>query len=289
MDNDEHWGKHFPPQYTSIIQGIPQYLRQIWNKYNVHPIYFVSPEVLYDEDAVKVLRKEVENGAIIGAHLHPEYIEPERIWGKAIEHEDAQFPCYAYPFNIEKQKIQNLTELIKDKIGICPTWYRAARFGADSDTIKILSDLGYQYDSSVTPNIDWSSKGGPNHMKALNTEYKISKSDIYFEANGVEDFSGIIEEPVTIYGKRWGILGRILPDNWLFYNWLRPTHMTYVEMKHIVKQMKRKNRETGVMMFHSMEIMINKTPYVRNKWMQKYYLWRLDKILEYIDKQGFDL
>ena len=43
------------------------------------------------------------------------------------------------------------------------------------------------------------------------------------------------------------------------------------------------------MMFHSMEIMIDKTPYVRTKWMQKYYLWRLEKILQYADKKGYHL
>ena len=72
MDNDPHWGKHFPPKYTSITEGIPQLLRPIWDKYNVHPIYFVSPEVLYYPPCVAILREEVQKGAIIGAHLHPD-------------------------------------------------------------------------------------------------------------------------------------------------------------------------------------------------------------------------
>ena len=60
MDNDPHWGKHFPPKYTSITEGIPQLLRPIWDKYNVHPIYFVSPEVLYYPPCVAILREEVQ-------------------------------------------------------------------------------------------------------------------------------------------------------------------------------------------------------------------------------------
>lgn len=289
MDNDQHWGKHYPPEYSSVTEGIPHMLRPIWDKCDVHPIYFVSPEVLYDEQCVTVLRDEIEKGAIIGAHLHPEYIEPERIWGKDIENATAKFPCTEYSDSIEKEKLLNLTQLIEQKLQVKPIWYRAARFGADTETIRILAELGYQYDSSVTPHIDWSSKGGPKHNKAAEKGYRISKSSIYSIARDEEEFSGIVEKPVTIFGKRWGIFGKILPDNWLFYRWLRPTHMTYMELKNMIRKMEKEHFEEGVMMFHSMEIMINKTPYVRNKWMQKYYLWRLEKVLKYAKKMGYEL
>ena len=289
MDNDQHWGKHYPPEYSSVTEGIPKMLRPIWDKYEVHPIYFVSPEVLYDEKCVTVLKAEIMKGAIIGAHLHPEYIEPERIWGKEIENVTAKFPCTAYSSEIEKEKLINLTQLIEQKLQIKPIWYRAARFGADTETIKILAELGYKYDSSVTPHIDWSSKGGPRHSVAPEKSYPIARDNIYSLSNNENVFSGVIEKPVTILGKRWGVCGKILPDNWLFYKWLRPTHMTYIELKNVIRKMEKEHFEEGVMMFHSMEIMINKTPYVRNKWMQKYYLWRLEKTLNYAKKLGYEL
>lgn len=289
MDNDEHWGKHYPPEYSSIIEGIPQFLRPIWDKYDVHPIYFISPEVLYNEDCIRILKEEIRKGAIIGAHLHPEYIEPDKIWGKEIEKYTAKFPCYEYSTEIEKEKLMNLTKLIEDMLEVKPIWYRAARFGADTDTIKILAELGYKFDSSVTPHIDWSSKGGPKHNAAPDESYMISKNSIYEASYDQDEFSGVIEKPITILKKRWGVLGKILPDNWLFYKWLRPTHMTYLELKNVIKTMEKQRIEEGVMMFHSMEIMINKTPYVRNKWMQKYYLWRLDKIISYAKQMGYEI
>lgn len=289
MDNDPHWGKHFPPKYTSITEGIPQLLRPIWDKYNVHPIYFVSPEVLYYPPCVAILREEVQKGAIIGAHLHPEYIQPERIWGKEIESHTAKYPCFDYSMELEKEKLRNLTALIKEKLGVQPIWYRAAQFGADTDTIEILRELGYKYDSSVTSGINWARKGGPDHSKAPHTSYPIAKNSIYEKAHTRENYSKIIEKPVTILGKRWGIIGRLLPDHWLFYRWLRPTHMTYWELRNIVREMSKRGIKEGVMMFHSMEIMIDKTPYVRCRWMQKYYLWRLEKILQYADKKGYHL
>lgn len=289
MDSDLHWKKHFPAEYSSVLEGIPKLLRPIWDKYDVHPIYFVSPEVLYDEKCCEILRDEAKKGAIIGAHLHPEYIEPDKIWNESISEITPQFPCSEYTDEIEYEKLKNLTDLIERKLSVKPIWYRAARFGADSTTISSLHRLGYQYDSSVTPEIDWSGKGGPNHKNGLHKPYRISKYDIYREADSDEDFSGIYEMSVTITGKRFGVIGKLLPDHWLFYQWLRPTHMTYIELKHMIKQMAQQGIEEGVMMFHSMEIMINKTPYVRNRWMQKYYLWRLENALMYAVKKGYQL
>jgi len=287
MDSDEHWIKHYPATYTSVTEGIPRFLRPIWDRYGVNPIYYVSPEILYDEEAVKVLQDEIEKGAIIGAHLHPEYIAPDNIFGAGMEKAKAKFPCIDYDMEQEKEKLTALTALIKEKLGVTPIWYRAARFGTDIDTIHILKELGYQYDSSVTPHISWSSKGGPDHSHALEQPYVISEEDLYRESVEDKDANQIKEVPVTILGKRWGVFGKLLPDNWLFYRWLRPTHMTYLELKNVINQMVREERKESVMMFHSMEIMVNKTPYVRTKWMQDYYLWRLDKILRYASQKGF--
>lgn len=286
MDADIHWEKHFPADFTSVLEGIPEILRPIWNKYHICPIYFVSPEVLENDACCKVLKDEIKYGAIIGAHLHPEYIEPEKLdkkfWGKE------SFPCSAYPREIEKQKIKNLTELIEAKLGIRPIWYRAARFGADTDTFEILEELGYQYDSSLTPGIDWSHKGGPNHKDTPLQKYLIQTENIY--DNNIfdkENEKRITEFPVTIVGKRFGFLGKFLPDHWLFYKWLRPTHMLYVEERKLLRILRKKEVKDIVMMFHSMEIMIGKTPYVRNVFMQKYYIWRLEKTIAYAGKVGY--
>lgn len=288
MDSDIHWGRRYPATYSSILRGIPDLLRPLWNKYDVHPIYFVSPEVLYNEDCVEILKNEVKMGAIIGAHLHPEFIEPGSVFKEGMNFVSTQFPCSACSTEEEREKIGKLTELIYKKLGVKPIWYRAGRFGADINTIKILQEYGYKYDSSVTPYINWSSKGGPDHHIAPKGMYPISDSNMYNKGENLKEDS-MYEYPVTILGKRFGILGKLLPDNWLCYMWLRPTHMTYMELKMVVKRMIREGLEEGVMMFHSTEIMIKKTPYVRNRWMQKYFLWRLDKILKYAIKKGYKL
>lgn len=273
MDANPHWKKPWPPEYTSIYEGIPNYYRPLWDKYDVHPIYFLSPEILMDDKCCEIFRNEIEKGAIIGAHLHPEYIEPEACIEENGQTKESQFPCSAYSTEIEEKKIKNLTELIERRLGVRPKWYRAARFGADVDTYGILDKLGYEHESSVTPGINWRDRGGIDYKNFPLEAYKI-------------DETNLLEHPVTIVGKRWGFLGKLLPDSWLFYRWLRPTHMSYIEMRSIINNQLRNGNKELIMMFHSMEIMINKTPYVRNRLMQKYYLWRLDRILKYSVKRG---
>jgi hypothetical protein len=55
-------------------------LRPIWDRYDIRPVYFVSPEVANDNNCCEILKKEIERGSEIGAHLHSEYIEPEKKW-----------------------------------------------------------------------------------------------------------------------------------------------------------------------------------------------------------------
>jgi hypothetical protein len=235
--------------------------------------------VVQNDDCCQVLKQEIRLGAEVGAHLHSEYIEPQKKYESFEGTQSDEFPCFAYSSEIELVKIKNLTELIATKLGVKPVSYRAARYGADLDTIKSLEKLGYKIDSSVTPEIDWSKEGGPDHSHASKQPYFISAND-YYSAGGV----GILEVPITIRGKRFVFL----PDRWFCYRWLRPTHMTAFEMKILAGEFIRDCAEPVFnMMFHAMEVVPGKTPFVRTKLSQKMYLSRLVSILRYLAKKGF--
>jgi hypothetical protein len=280
-DCDTSWRRSSPLTFTSVTQGIPGILRPLWDRHGIKPIYFVSPEVVGDEECCRVLKREILNGATIGTHLHSEYIEPEITIPAPAGKVSDEFPCYAHNTEIEYEKIRNMTRMIEGRLEYRPFWYRAARYGADLDTIRILSELGYRYDSSVTPGIDWSRIGGPDHTRAPLQPYWIDKDDLYTSSDRHKSI-GIKEYPITIYGKRFGMFGGLLPDHWLFYNWLRPTHMTVFEQKRLIDNFITKyNDPVLVLIFHSMEIMINKTPFVRNRIMQKRLINNLEKIIAY--------
>lgn len=278
-DCDTAWRRSSPLTFTSVTVGIPKMLRPVWDRHGVCPIYFVSPEVVRDDECCRVLKSEIKKGAVIGTHLHSEYIEPHITITDPAGKVSGEFPCYAHETAIEHEKIAGLTRLIETRLDYRPIWYRAARYGADLDTIRALKDLGYRYDSSLTPGIDWSAIGGPDHRRAPVQPYWISKNDLYVAAEEHAS-TGIMEYPITISGKRFGAIGSLLPDSWLFYRWLRPTHMTVCEQKRVIRNFSALYDDpVFIMIFHSMEIMINKTPFVRNRLMQKRLLRNLESVV----------
>lgn len=282
-DCDTKWRRSNPLTFTSVTFGIPRILRPIWDKYDIKPIYFISPEVVKNKECCKVLKSEIRKGAIIGTHLHSEFIEPYESIKNPEGEVSMEFPCIAHSTKNEYLKIRNLTKLIIKNLGVKPEWYRAARFGADLETIRSLKKLGYKYDSSVTPRIKWNLH--INHSKAPDQPYPISKNN-YYKA-GIKDRIGIIEYPITIGYKRFGFFGRFLPSNWIFYSWMRPSHMSYSELRNLTDDfLKKYKTPTIVMMFHSMEIMPGKSPFVRNKFMQRMFLERLVKIIGYLRSRG---
>jgi hypothetical protein len=262
------------------LVGIATILRPIWNDLDIKPVYFVSPEVLTNDDCCKVLKNEIDSGAEIGTHLHSEYIGPAKKHDDFAGTSSKEYPCFAHDSAIELAKIENLTEMIEQKLGVKPVSYRAARYGADLDTIKSLEKLGYKVDSSVTPHIDWSPQAGPNHSAAPDQPYFISSDDYYSAGQ-----RNILEVPITISGKRLPLL----PNRWLFYKWLRPSHMTATEMKALVRQFQRTYEAPVLnMMFHSMEIIPGKSPFVRTKFQQNLYIRRLISIIKYLKEKSFE-
>jgi len=279
-DCDINWKRSSPVTFESVTFGIPSILRPIWDSFGIKPVYFVSPEVIENDKCCLILKREISFGAEIGTHLHSEYIEPQKKYDKIDGTVSNEFPCFAYDAEIEMAKIKNLTEMIEAKLRIRPVSYRAARYGADLDTIKSLKKLAYKVDSSVTPDTDWRNYGGPDHSGAPKQPYFISENDYYSGGNGP-----ILEVPITVSGKRLPFLS----DKWMFYRWLRPTHMTAFEMKSLVREFSKKYKEPVLnLMFHSMEVLPGKTPFVRTKLGQKMYLSRLKSIIRFIVKNGFE-
>lgn len=278
-DCDVSWKRSDPLTFESVLVGIPKILRPIWDKFEVRPVYFVSPEVVGNAQCCDVLKEEIRLGAEVGSHLHSEYIEPHKKYEDFAGTPSKEYPCFAHDTEIEFEKIKNLTELIERNVGVRPVSYRAARYGADLDTIKSLKRLGYTVDSSVTPRIDWSYQSGPDHSRGPQQPYFVSDESLYHAGN-----SGILEVPITISEKRFFLL----PENWLFRRWLRPTHMTVFEMKLLVSEFLKKYENPVLnMMFHSMELIPGKTPFVKSTFAQKAYVSRLERTIAYLKDKGF--
>jgi hypothetical protein len=235
--------------YHSVLKGIPR-LRSIWNRLSIVPAYLASAEVLASRESLEVLQREQQAGAEIGTHLHI----------------DSEFPCNVPE---ERQHLQVITDLYERAFGAPPCSYRAGRYGVNGRTLATLRELGYRVDTSVTPHIDWSAQGGPDHTTCPIQPY------------WVED---ILEVPVTIIGLRdwWPFNG------WSRYRWLRPTVATCEQLKWIVDCACDVRFTVLNMMFHTMEIIPGASPYVRTSVGTQLYLRRLERTIAYMMHRGFE-
>jgi len=277
-DSDSRWNIKWPLSFESITTGIPDILSPLFVRYNVKPVYFVSPAVLESQGSVDVLAAERSRGAEIGSHLHVEDFYP------SLTAKKRDFSCYSCSDDFEYDKIKKLGERIEDRFDAMPTSFRAGRFGADIGTVRSLERLGYHVDSSVTPRIDWSPKGGPDFRGFPDQPYFIDTVGGDFKKKGGS--SSLLEVPVTIGGKR----GPLLPERWFLYRWLRPSFMTVIEQKWLIQDLLKMYAEGPAcvlcMMFHTTEVIPGTSPYVRDKAGQAWYIDRLNKVFGFLAGLG---
>lgn len=143
--------------------GVGSMLKQgpaqaIFADYGITPTYLMDFAVVSDDAACRAVSAHLENGSCeIGAHLNP-WITPPLT-------EDLT-KRNTFPGNLdaelERAKLESLTEMVESRFGTRPRIYRAGRYGFGPNTAAILSVLGYRVDLSLSPREDFSPEGGPD-------------------------------------------------------------------------------------------------------------------------------
>ncbi len=291
-DQGVQWRTLSPMKFTSVTDVIPNVLQKIFLKHGVMSTYLLSPEVLENPACVDVLKSlpHVE----LGSHLHGEFVEPLR---KPVGASISDFQAM-YPPEIEAAKMANLTRLFEEKMGFKPTSFRAGRWGISPHSFKILEDLGYLVDSSVTPYFTWKF---PNHI----LDYKTALDVPYFTSAEnllVQGKMRLLQVPVTIvshYGHMFNKSSPYLPGFakeilikiplWRPM-WLRPTYSDFNQMKHVIDTyISSHSDEQDIvlnMMFHSVEILPEENPYNFDQKRIGLFLNNMEKTFEYMHKRG---
>ena len=293
-DKGAKWKVKQPLSFYNIYNGVVNRLQPIFDKYNIKATYLLSPEVMMDEKSVAVF-KNFGNKVELGTHLHAEFIEPQANFGTDnTNHYQKDFEP-----EIEKAKLENLTKLFKDTFGYQPLSFRAGRFGISMDSLKILQDLGYLVDSSVTPDMHWKNTNG-NSVNFFGAPYKpYYPSRFDFRKKGD---MGILQVPVTLINKKIARLPlwfkrcikldksyqHILfnySTNFSKPSWLRPTNSSLETMQDVTNSFIKMSENKDVflcMMFHSNEFEINTSPYSLDKKAMTKIINRLDSYLKWI-------
>jgi hypothetical protein len=253
------WHYSNPLTFEGIQIGIKERLQPLFNRYKVLPTYLINNVVMEDEKNVDTFL-HLEGEFELGTHLHPEFIEPDKVYCKydGIKAEANQ--CFLPPA-IELAKMENITNRFIKCFGRRPLSFRAGRFSAGTNTISSLQKLGYKIDTSITPHINWA-----DLSRQMPVDYTYAPEQPFF-IGGDEKLkpaaeSRILEIPVSIRKKRVKLFRT---QN----IWLRPFHCLNGEIKKTAEYLLRKYKSNKVvvlnMMFHNIELVPGKSPYTQTQ------------------------
>lgn len=296
VDTEEEglWGGRYRMTGNTVenIGGIPRF-QAVCDRLGIRPTYLVDAPVVQDDRASAILGEiHAEGRCEIGAHVHPWCNPP-------IDEQHDRVETYLcnLPVDVQRAKIEWLTEAISQRFGKRPMSFRAGRYGLDIQGARILSDLGYRVDSSVIPFTDYSEQGGPDFSDAPWRPYRVGGDDL----RQPHESGNLVEVPVSVgfnrrdfarsmrlqkqFGHdplrklrlegildRTGLLKRIK---------LSPEQATARAMKTLIDRYCDAPSAVLVMMFHSSSLMPGQSPYVRDQSELDCFLNRIAKVCEY--------
>lgn len=289
------WQYSNPLTFKGVTEGIGQRLHPLFEKYNIVPTYLINNVVMEDAESVDFFRS-LKGNFELGAHLHPEFIAPDKMYDDYAGKKGAANGCF-YPPEIEFEKISAITSLFESKLGYKPTSFRAGRFSASANTINSLVKLGYKADTSVTPHICWNDKSREKPV-----DFTSAPEQPYFIKAGTileTDRSGkLLQVPVSIALQKRNPVKELLSSAGGFRHpfrttkplWLRPFYSSAEEMVYIAETFKKKyaNAETVVlnMMFHNVEVLPGLSPYTKTDNDCKEYMRQLGIFFSYCNTNG---
>jgi hypothetical protein len=244
-------------------------------KYGFKPTYLTNWEMVHS-CAFREFGKDIlaRKTGEIGMHLHA-WDSPPLV---SLTADDARYQPFLieYPEDQMREKVKVLTGALQDTFGVTIVSHRAGRWSFNETYARILVDLGYHVDCSVTPYVSWAStfgdpagRGGTDFSQFPDTAYFVNLNDIHRPGD-----SPLLELPMTIVQPSYsGVLGatRALLARHRFgvrvtnhfipsCQWLRPTGRNRKELLHIFAIARQEQRPYIEFTLHSSELMPGGSP-----------------------------
>jgi hypothetical protein len=284
-DKGPEWRSRRPMTFEGVHVGIVQRLQPLFASYGAKPTYLVSPEVIRDAQSAEEL-KAIGTGCELGAHLHGEYAEPGA-WEPEVTRDFQR----DYEGDVEKRKLTYLTDQFIRTFEHQPVSFRAGRFGIGRRTIRILEELGYGVESSVTPNIDWSDQGSPglSFAGAPTQPYHPDRDD-----PGKPGASSILEIPITIRRRLLNSLpgiGKKLEPRWLRPTWTSGDALVRLAEDEIGEARRATPGRPVVInaMLHNTEVIPDASPYADAEGDARAILDRLRVLLAFAQRESISV
>jgi hypothetical protein len=228
---------------------------------------FVNSE--QGQEVIRFMQDNYANQVEFATHLHP-WVNPP--FDEQNSDTDNIVEKLSYPGNlaaeIEKAKLLMLTNKIAELTGIRPTTYLAGRYGVGENTYKILNELGYKVDVSVSPFADFRHQEGPDFSGFSNSEFErdgvkcIPHSTGYISyIKGVSDW--LNKDAANLAKLNNNIVGKIiLKLAGVQRVRLSPEGFDSNQMKKLAESLVRTDVKHLIYSFHSSTSKVGGSPYV---------------------------
>ena len=253
----------------------------------VVPLWLVDWPIANSPEAAAILRPAAAAGkADIGLHLHP-WVNPP------FEEDVSQFNSFAgnLPAALEREKFARLHRAIEHNLGVCPTVYRAGRYGAGPATARLLRDMGYAIDSSVRAHFDYSQDdGGPDYHAHPLSPYWLDNHEMLLELPVTTVFTGALHglgpKLFPLAARVPKLPGLLARTRLLERISLTPEGIPIGDALRAVDAAVAQRVPVLVFSFHSPSLGVGHTPYVRSEAdLARFYDW-WDTMLGHLAKRG---
>jgi hypothetical protein len=265
--------------------------QRIFERYGVRPTFVLDFPVSSTPEAFEFIRDLHLSGACeIGAHLQPWDNPPlvERIT------DENSYPGNL-PFELEREKLVQLTDSIQTNVGVRPRIYKAGRYGVGRATAGILAELGYEIDVSVAPGTNLTCNMGPDFTHCRASPYWFGVNPELLEIPLSIGYTGLLADTgkvaytLTMNERlkalhvpgilaRLGLVERIT---------LTPEGISFEEQRRLTRALLRKGHRVFSFAYHSPSLAPGNTPYVRTEADLEVFLKRIEQYLQFfIDEVG---
>jgi peptidoglycan/xylan/chitin deacetylase (PgdA/CDA1 family) len=278
VESDDLWA-HKPEITLDNIAAMPR-LQEFFARHEVRATWLLTYPVASSRIGREVFGPLSRTGSgEIGSHMHVWTTPPLRPL-TAADHAYCPLATEIPPDEL-RAKLQHVTDAVGELAGQRPVSHRAGRYALDGAGLRVLEELGYRADTSVTPLLDWQEKShtggwrGPDFRDAPWRPYFPDYADV-----ARPGASPVLEVPVSFFLSRrlpFGWTSRVarLPRNsaaarlfrwsgWSRHAWLRPGRdVDGATLVGVAQTLIAEGIPLLNLMFHSSEMAVGTSPHTR--------------------------
>ncbi|MEM8696055.1 MAG: polysaccharide deacetylase family protein [Pseudomonadota bacterium] len=277
VDTEEEfdWAQPLSRDNISVtaMEGLPG-AQRFFREAGALPAYMVDyPIVDNDRSAAIICEMRERDGCEIGTQLHP-WVNPP------FDEEVTRYTSFTgnLPTDLQRAKLERLTERIAERVGERPILYRAGRYGIGEHSATLLEAAGYRMDTSVRALFDYSGEGGPDFSRFPTQAFWAGPSRTLLELPLTSTFVGPLRRfgmPIFAWGEKFPIWRSVLARTRLLQRVsLTPEDYPLDVARQAIERLIADGLPIIGLSYHSPSVVPGHTPYVRDAAdLRKFYAW----------------